>query len=99
MKRLTVRDLRWGCNFHTVTENASNSPTVEQFIALFKSEVAQSTKMALPVGTLTWAVTHQLNGAEVFGFYLSNADTEGDTIVQFKKSNLFCMGDTFFNVW
>ena len=78
-------------------DNVRKRMSSEQFIALFKSKVAPSPKVALPVVTFSKDVTFHLNGEEVFGFHVPNAHTDGDTIVQFKKSNVFHMGDTYFN--
>ncbi len=78
-------------------DNVRKRMSSEQFIALFKSKVAASPKAALPVVTFSKDVTFHLNGEEVFGFHVPNAHTDGDTIVQFKKSNVFHMGDTYFN--
>ena len=79
--------------------NVRKRMSSEQFIALFKSKVPPSPKSALPVVTFSADVTFHLNGDEVFGFHVPNAHTDGDTIVQFKKSNVIHMGDTFFNGW
>ncbi|MEO8386298.1 MAG: MBL fold metallo-hydrolase, partial [Betaproteobacteria bacterium] len=78
-------------------DNVRKRMSSEQFIALFKSKVAPSPKVALPVVTFSKEVTFHLNGEEIFGFHVPNAHTDGDTIVQFKTSNVFHMGDTYFN--
>ena len=78
-------------------DNVRKRMSSEQFIALFKSTVAPSPKAALPVVTFSKEVTFHINGEEVFGFHVPNAHTDGDTIVQFKTSNVFHMGDTYFN--
>ena len=67
--------------------------------ALFKSKVPPSPKVALPVVTFSTDVTSHINGDEVYGFHVPKAHTDGDTVVQFKKSNVIHMGDVFFNGW
>ena len=78
-------------------DNVRKRMSTEQFIALFKSTTPPSPKAALPVVTFSSDVTFHLNGDEVFGFHVPKAHTDGDVIVQFKKSNVIHMGDTFFN--
>ena len=80
-------------------DNVRKRMSAEQFITLFKSKVPPSPKVALPVVTFSTDVTFHINGDEVFGFHVPKAHTDGDTIVQFKKSNVIHMGDIFFNGW
>ena len=80
-------------------DNVRKRMSTEQFIALFKSKVPPSPKVALPVVTFSTDVTFHINGDEVYGFHVPKAHTDGDTIVQFKKSNVIHMGDIFFNGW
>ena len=80
-------------------DNVRKRMSTEQFITLFKSKVPPSPKVALPVVTFSTDVTFHINGDEVFGFHVPKAHTDGDTIVQFKKSNVIHMGDIFFNGW
>ena len=80
-------------------DNVRKRMSTEQFIALFKSKVAPSPKAALPVVTFSTDVTFHLNGDEVYGFHVPKAHTDGDVIVQFRKSNVIHMGDVFFNGW
>ena len=51
---------------------------------------------ALPVITFAEDVTFHLNGDEVYAFHVSNAHTDGDAIVHFRRANVVHMGDTFF---
>ena len=51
---------------------------------------------ALPVVTFTEDVTFHLNGDQLHAFHVSNADTDGDAIVHFRRANVVHMGDTFF---
>ena len=78
-------------------DNVRKRMSAEQFIALFKSKVAPSPKIALPVVTFSTDVTFHLNGDEVYGFHVPKAHTDGDTVVHFRKSNVIHMGDTFFS--
>ena len=80
-------------------DNVRKRMSSEQFIALFKSKVPPSPKVALPVVTFSTDVTFHINGDEVYGFHVPKAHTDGDTVVQFKKSNVIHMGDVFFNGW
>ena len=80
-------------------DNVRKRMSTEQFIALFKSKVPPSPKVALPVVTFSTDVTFHINGDEVYGFHVPKAHTDGDTVVQFKKSNVIHMGDVFFNGW
>ncbi len=78
-------------------DNVRKRMSAEQFIALFKSKVAPSPKVALPVVTFSTDVTFHINGDEVYGFHVPKAHTDGDTVVHFRKSNVIHMGDTFFS--
>ena len=80
-------------------DNVRKRMSTEQFIALFKSKVPPSPKVALPVVTFSTDVTFHINGDEVYGFHVPKAHTDGDTVVHFKKSNVIHMGDVFFNGW
>lgn len=51
---------------------------------------------ALPVVTFTRDVTFHINGDELHAFHVSNAHTDGDSVVRFARANVVHMGDTFF---
>jgi cyclase len=51
---------------------------------------------ALPVITFAEDVTFHLNGDDLHAFHVSNAHTDGDAIVHFRRANVVHMGDTFF---
>jgi len=78
-------------------ENVLKRMSTDQFIELLGVPVPASPKPALPVVTFTNDVTFHLNGDEIFAFHVAKAHTDGDTIVQFRKSNVIHMGDIFFN--
>lgn len=80
-------------------ENVRKRLSSEQFIALFNSKVPAAPKAALPVVTFSSDITFHLNGDEIYGFHVAKAHTDGDTVVQFKNSNVIHMGDLFFNRW
>ena len=80
-------------------DNVRKRMSTEQFIALFKSKVPPSPKVALPVVTFSTDVTFHINGDEIYGFHVPKAHTDGDTVVQLKMSNVIHMGDVFFNGW
>lgn len=78
-------------------DNVRKRMSSEQFISFFRSKTAPAPAQALPVVTFAQEVTLHLNGEEIFAFHVPNAHTDGDTIVHFRKANVFHMGDTFFN--
>ncbi len=51
---------------------------------------------ALPVVTFTEDVTFHINGDDLHAFHVSNAHTDGDAIVHFRRANVVHMGDTYF---
>jgi glyoxylase-like metal-dependent hydrolase (beta-lactamase superfamily II) len=53
--------------------------------------------IALPVVTFTRDISFQLNGDDIRAVHAPRAHTDGDTVVQFAKSDVIHMGDTFFN--
>ena len=52
-------------------------------------------RIALPVVTFTRDLNLYLNGDDIRAFHAPNAHTDGDTVVQFAKSDVIHMGDTF----
>ena len=54
-------------------------------------------KEALPVITFSEDVTFNINGEHVHGFHISEAHTDGDTIIHFKNANVIHMGDIYFS--
>ncbi len=53
--------------------------------------------VALPVVTFNDELGLHVNGHTIRGLHLPAAHTDGDTIVRFRESNVFHMGDTFHN--
>ena len=78
-------------------ENVRKRLSAEGFIAFFGMKTKPEPEIALPVVTFTRDVTFRLNGDELVVTHVPRAHTDGDSIVEFKKSNVVHMGDTFFN--
>ena len=78
-------------------ENVKKRMSVENFIEFFGMKTKPEPKVALPVVTFTRDVSFHLNGDELVVTHVPRAHTDGDSIVEFRKSNVVHMGDTFFN--
>jgi glyoxylase-like metal-dependent hydrolase (beta-lactamase superfamily II) len=78
-------------------ENVRKRMSSEQLIEFLGMPIKPSPDQALPIVTFTTDVTFHLNGDEVHVFHVANAHTDGDAIVQFRKSNVIHLGDVFFN--
>jgi glyoxylase-like metal-dependent hydrolase (beta-lactamase superfamily II) len=78
-------------------ENVRKRLSAEGFIAFFGMKTKPEPEIALPVVTFTRDVTFRLNGDELVVTHAPRAHTDGDSIVEFRKSNVVHMGDTFFN--
>lgn len=66
-------------------------------IAAFNVEIPPKAGSALPAITYDGGMTLHMNGEAVRLIHVSNAHTDGDTLVYFTGSNVIHMGDTFFN--
>ncbi len=62
-----------------------------------KGEMDMIRKDALPVITFNDELSFHLNGTEARSIHISNAHTDGDSIIHFAEYNIVHMGDTFFN--
>jgi cyclase len=78
-------------------ENVRKRLSSEGLIEFLGMKTSPSPKAALPVITFTRDLTFHINGDELLALYVPRAHTDGDAIVQFKKSNVIHMGDAFFN--
>src|SRR5712691_7644207 len=78
-------------------ENVRKRLSAEGFIEFLGMKTKPEPKVALPVVTFTRDVTFRLNGDELVVTHVPRAHTDGDSIVEFRKSNVIHMGDTFFN--
>lgn len=66
-------------------------------MAAIGAEMDPYPKVALPVVTFNDELSLHLNGEEARVIHAANAHTDGDSIIHFRGSNLFHMGDIFFN--
>jgi cyclase len=78
-------------------ENVRKRLSAEGFIEFLGMKTQPEAKVALPVITFTRDLTFHINGDEVLAHHVARAHTDGDVIVQFRKSNVIHMGDAFFN--
>lgn len=78
-------------------DNVRKRMSVEGFIEFLGMRFKAEPRQALPVVTFTRDVSFHLNGDEIYVYHAPNAHTDGDAIVHFRKSDVFHMGDTFFN--
>lgn len=78
-------------------ENVRKRLSTEQFMSFFRRKVSPMAKSGLPVITFTGDVTFHINDDEIYVFHVANAHTDGDAIIQFRKNNVFHMGDLFFS--
>ncbi len=78
-------------------ENVRKRLSAEGFIEFLGMKTKPEPKIALPVVTFTRDLSFHLNGDDIEVHHVPRAHTDGDSIVQFRKSNVVHMGDTFFN--
>jgi cyclase len=78
-------------------ENVRKRLSTDGFIAFIGMKTKAEPPIALPVVNFRSDIAFYLNGEEVRGFHAPRAHTDGDTVVQFTKSDVIHMGDTFFN--
>ena len=78
-------------------ENVRRRMAAGTFMKAFNRQVEPAPAGALPVVTLTDAVTFHWNGEEIRVFFVGPAHTDGDAIIHFVKADVFHMGDTLFN--
>jgi glyoxylase-like metal-dependent hydrolase (beta-lactamase superfamily II) len=78
-------------------ENVRRRMSTEQISEFFKRTTPASPKVALPVMTFTENVSFHVNGDELLVFHVDPAHTDGDSIVHWKKANVFHMGDLYFS--
>lgn len=70
--------------------------STEQFPSFF-DPTPPSPPGALPVVTFTEDVSFHFNGDELHVFHVEPAHTDGDSVVHWRSTNVFHMGDLFFN--
>lgn len=77
-------------------ENVRKLLSKDQFIKTFGREIKAKPKEGLPVITFNSRINFHINDEDVNVFHVKNAHTNGDSIIHFKKANVFHMGDTLF---
>ena len=78
-------------------DNVRKRLSMKTPIEFFKAEYGPSAPAALPVITFKETMTFHLNGDEATAIHMSNAHTDGDALIHFRKANVVHMGDTYFN--
>jgi glyoxylase-like metal-dependent hydrolase (beta-lactamase superfamily II) len=78
-------------------ENVRRRMSKEQISEFFKRTTPASPEAALPVLTFTEDVSFHVNGDELHVFHVDPAHTDGDSIIHWKKANVFHMGDLYFS--
>ncbi len=71
--------------------------STEQFSSFLNRTTPPSPPGALPVVTFTEDVSFHFNGDELHVFHVEPAHTDGDSVVHWRSTNVFHMGDLFFN--
>jgi glyoxylase-like metal-dependent hydrolase (beta-lactamase superfamily II) len=71
--------------------------TVETVIKAFNMVTPPLPKDALPVVTFSKDITFHINGETLRAFHVSNAHTDGDSVIHFQGANVIHAGDVFFN--
>src|SRR2546427_713577 len=78
-------------------ENVRKRLSSEGFIEFLGMKTKPEPTIALPVVTLTRAITFRLNRGETVVNHVPPAHTDSPSILRFAKSNVVHMGDAFFN--
>jgi len=79
-------------------ENVRARMNVEQFRTILRSDsTPASPPGALPKITFSDEVTFYWNDEEIRVFHVDPSHTDGDSIIHFRRADVFHMGDTFFN--
>ena len=76
--------------------NVRKRLAVDNFIEMFGMEAPATDITGLPVITFDSSLTFHLNGDEIIVSHVSNAHTDGDSIVWFKDVNVIHTGDIYF---
>jgi len=77
--------------------NVRERMSQEQFNVFFNRPTPPSPKGALPIVTFTQDVSFHVNGDELYVFHVDPAHTDGDSVIHWKKANVFHMGDLYFS--
>ncbi|HAJ93000.1 MAG TPA: MBL fold metallo-hydrolase [Gammaproteobacteria bacterium] len=76
--------------------NVRKRLAVDNFIEMFGLEAPATDITGLPVITFDSSLTFHLNGGEIIVSHVSNAHTDGDSIVWFRNANIIHTGDIYF---
>lgn len=76
--------------------NVRKRLAVDNFIEMFGMEAPAMDITGLPIITFDSSLTFHLNGDEIIVSHVSNAHTDGDSIVWFRKANVIHTGDIYF---
>ena len=76
--------------------NVRKRLAVDNFIDMFSMEAPAMDMAGLPVITFDSSLTFHLNGGEIIVSHVSNAHTDGDSIVWFREVNVIHTGDIYF---
>ena len=78
-------------------DNVRRRMSSDQLIGFINAKQPAATPAGLPVVTIASEIRFHINGEEIHAFHAPKAHTDGDLIVNFLKSDVVHMGDTFFN--
>lgn len=78
-------------------DNVRRRMSVDQFRDVLQNSIPASPAGALPKITFSDEVTFYWNDDEINVFHVVDAHTDTDSIIHFKRADVFHMGDTFFN--
>jgi glyoxylase-like metal-dependent hydrolase (beta-lactamase superfamily II) len=77
-------------------ENVRKRLAVDNFIEMFGMDAPAMDMTGLPVITFDNSLTFHLNGNGILVSHISNAHTDGDSIVWFREANVIHTGDIYF---
>ena len=77
--------------------NVRKRMSTEQLIDFLQMKMKPDPKDALPVVTFSTDLSFHINGEEVRAIHMPAAHTDGDSAVHFTGSDVFHMGDIYFN--
>ena len=78
-------------------DNVRRRMSVDTFSPQRNQTIRATPKAGLPVVTFAQGVNFHLNGDEVRVVHVTNAHTDGDSLVYWTRANVLHMGDTFFH--
>lgn len=78
-------------------DNVRRRMSVDTFSPQRNQTIKATPKAGLPVVTFAQGVNFHLNGDQIRVVHVTNAHTDGDSLVYWTKANVLHMGDTYFN--